>query len=75
MILFRAVYQRDKQERCITFPALDDSMALQFARQWTERAARYWKDVRLKAVYPFRKGLAARSEDLETRQRVLSFEK
>lgn len=74
MILFRAVYKRDKMNRCITYPALDDSMAQQFARHWIERCKPFWKDAELIQVVPWRVGVDARAEDLEARQSVMQLE-
>jgi hypothetical protein len=74
MILFRAVYKRDKMNRCITYPALDDSMAKRFAEHWLERCKPHWKDAELLQVVPWRVGIEARREDLEARQKVLGLE-
>lgn len=71
MILWRAVYKRDKMDRCITYPAVDDAAAQAFAAEWIRRAKETWRDAELVQVVPWRVGVDVRREDLQARQRIL----
>lgn len=74
MILFRFVYRRDKLVRSIIWPAANDQLAQQAARDWVARCQQTWKDSRLLGIHPFRKGLEARQQDLANCQLTLSLQ-
>lgn len=75
MMLFRAVYLRDRANRCITFPADSELEAQLFADQWVRRARAFDRYARLLSVLPWQRGPVAREKALANLQLQLPFEK